>query len=235
VFKSADEFKRTLCGGTWKWTSNYGAFHTLGDCTARYGCCAPGRFMKDPNNDQISLACSNCSVGLLGANENNDDTTCPGKCPAGKTSSAGTTIAVGCHDCEVGQYSATAGTACTNCVAGKTSSTGSKLISDCTGCEAGLYSIAGTACTTCPIGRAFVSSTECAVCGQGQYQDQNDVKSVSCQTCAVGRFVKDDGVEVSEHVSCKTCPKGYEIMGTDVTQCHMCTFSKVSSFINSDV
>ena len=83
-------------------------------------------------------------------------------------------------------------------------------------------------CKTCPAGKAFFDITECKICGAGQYQDTNDKASVSCTPCT-GTYITDDGQTATEHdelSDCKTCPIGYEITGTDSTQCHVCGYSK---------
>ena len=70
----------------------------------------------------------------------------------------------------------------------------------------------------CPIGSYMINPTA------------NPFKAgVHCTPCATGRFtddpLKDGGVD---DTSCKYCPKGYQIVGTDTKQCHICPYSKVS-------
>ena len=157
-------FQGTLCGGGWASTGNSGA---------RLGCCPAGSYMVAPETDPFVVedSCTKCPVGQFGSNDGNDDTSCPGTCSAGKSSSEGD---ISCEDCTAGKYSTTAGSACENCIAGKASSQGKTLESDCTACEVGMYSSSGSACTN--------------------------------------------------------CPKGYGIIGMDVTQCFVCSFSKVRLF-----
>ena len=127
--------------------------------------------MVAPETDPFSLdtSCTKCPVGQFGSDDDNDDTSCPGTCSVGKSSSLGDTS---CQDCVAGKYIKAASSACEDCDAGMSSLPGKTLKSDCTACNVGLYSSIGSAC--------------------------------------------------------KNCPKGYEIKGTDVTQCFVCSFSKVS-------
>ena len=223
-------FNRTLCGGAWNSLEGRGAF--VGTSNARHGCCAAGEFMEFPMKMFMEVqtkipkseSCSLCPVGQFGANEPNDDTTCPGTCPPGKSSSTGATQ---CHNCTAGKYSTAAGTACKNCVAGKSSLPGKTLESDCTACEVGQYSSSGSECASCAAGKQYVNAvTECAICSKGKYR--SDVATVLCQDCLVGRYIEDDGNDENQHIECKTCDKGYEIVVADVTQpCAICPFSKV--------
>ena len=155
-------FTRTLCGGGWA---------RLGTSDARLGCCPAGSYMVAPETDPFSrdTSCTKCPVGQFGSDDDNDDTSCPGTCSAGKSSSLGDTS---CQDCVAGKYITAASSACEDCDTGMSSLPGKTLKSDCTACNVGLYSSIGSAC--------------------------------------------------------KNCPKGYEIKGTDVTQCFVCSFSKVS-------
>ena len=212
-------FQGTLCGGGWQ---------SVGTSGARLGCCPAGSYMVAPETDPFVVedSCTKCPVGQFGSNELNDDTSCPGTCPAGQTSSEGATS---CQDCAVGKYSTAAGSACENCAAGMSSLPGKILESDCTACEVGMYSSSGSACNTCAAGKQFVNAvTECAICSKGKYQSSNTAASAQCEDCLLGRYIVDDGKEATEHVSCKTCPEGYEIVVNDVTKpCKICTFSKV--------
>jgi hypothetical protein len=174
----------------------------------------------------LETSCSKCPAGQAGSNEPNDDTSCPEICPAGQTSSEGATS---CQDCTPGKYSTAAGSTCEDCAAGMSSLPGKTLKSDCTACEVGLYSSIGSACNTCAAGKQFVNAvTECTICSKGMYQSSNTAASAQCEDCVLGRYIVDDGIDATEHVSCKTCPIGYEIVVDDVTQpCEICTFSKV--------
>ena len=186
--------------------------------------------MEAPETDPFSveLSCDPCPVGLFGTDGTNDDTSCPGTCPAGQSSSLGATS---CQDCTPGKYSTAAGSNCTNCIAGKSSLQGKTLEADCTACEVGHYSNIGSACTTCVAGKQFVNAaTECTICSKGKYRPSNAEGTAPCQNCLVGLYIEDDGSEAIEHESCKHCPKGYEIVGTDATKCSICSFSKVSLF-----
>jgi hypothetical protein len=102
------------------------------------------------------------------------------------------------------------------------------LESECTACEVGLYSIAST-CKSCASGKQFVNAvTECTICSKGKYQSSNTTASAQCEDCLVGRYIVDDGNEATEHISCKTCPLGYEFVVDDTTKpCDKCAFSKV--------
>ena len=149
-------FKGTLCGGGWA---------ERGDSKARLGCCPAGSYMVAPETDPFSpdTSCTKCPVGQFGSNDGNDDTSCPGTCSAGKSSSEGD---IRCEDCTAGKYSTTAGSACENCVAGKSSGLGKTLESDCTSCEVGMYSSSGSACTNCPKGYESIGTVvaNCSVC-----------------------------------------------------------------------
>ena len=211
-------FKGTLCGGQWA---------KLGNSFAKLGCCPVGSFMSIPEQVFVlETSCSKCPAGQAGSNETNDDTSCPEICPAGQTSSEGATS---CQDCAVGKYSTAAGSTCEDCDAGMSSLQGKTLESDCTACEVGMYSSSGSACKTCASGKQFVNKiTECTICSKGKYQSSNTLASAQCEDCVVGRYIVDDGNDATEHVSCKTCPEGYEIVVDDVTQpCEICAFSKV--------
>ena len=151
-------FKGTLCGGGWASSTTMGA---------KLGCCPAGSYMSAP--ESVPYECTKCPVGQFGSNDDNDDTSCPGTCSAGRSSSLGDTS---CQDCVAGKYITTASSACEDCDAGMSSLPGKTLKSDCTACNVGLYSSIGSAC--------------------------------------------------------KNCPKGYESIDTDVTQCSVCSYSKVS-------
>jgi hypothetical protein len=97
-------------------------------------------------------------------------------------------------------------------------------------------------CQNCSAGTEFVNiTTECSICGGGKYQETDNTVSAVCKLCPVGLYIdisavdqcssQNDAVarDPSQHASlesCKTCPKGYEINGTDRTQCIICGFSK---------
>ena len=119
--------------------------------------------------------------------------------------------------------------ACTNCVAGKSSLPGKTLESECTACEVGLYKNIASTCKSCASGKQFVNAvTECTICRKGKYQSSNTTASAQCEDCLVGRYIVDDGNEATEHISCKTCPLGYEFVVDDMTKpCDKCAFSKV--------
>ena len=121
------------------------------------------------------------------------------------------------------------GSVCKSCVAGLSSLPGKTLESDCTACSSGQYSTIGSICQLCVAGKQFVNAvTECTICSKGKYQSSNTAASAQCEDCSVGSYIVDDEKEATEHTSCKTCPKGYEIVVNDVTQpCEICTFSKV--------
>ena len=212
-------FKGTLCGGGW--ASN-------GNSAARLGCCPAGSYMLAPETDPFVVedSCTKCPAGQAGSNNLNDDTSCPGTCTAGQISSEGATS---CQDCAVGKYSTAAGSTCEDCDAGMSSLQGKTLESDCTACSSGQYSTIGSICQLCVAGKQFVNAvTECTICSKGKYQSSNTAASAQCEDCSVGSYIVDDEKEATEHTSCKTCPKGYEIVVNDVTQpCEICTFSKV--------
>ena len=220
MFSGANAFKGTLCGGAWA---------RLGTSQARLGCCPAGSYMVAPElSFSIAKSCSKCPVGQFGSNELNDDTSCPGTCPAGQSSSEGATS---CQDCAVGKYSTAAGSACENCVAGKSSLPGKTSEADCSACEEGQSSTAGSECKGCAAGEE-VTSSGCKTCSKGKYRSSNAAATALCKECVVGRYIVDDGTDATQHESCKTCPLGYEIVVDDVTKpCDKCTFSKVRFLI----
>ena len=68
-------------------------------------------------------------------------------------------------------------------------------------------------------------------CPPGKFMTDNlvdpFVAADHCASCETGFFTDGD----IHDLSCRTCPKGYEIIGTDTTKCYICSFSKVSFFL----
>ena len=68
-------------------------------------------------------------------------------------------------------------------------------------------------------------------CPPGKFMTDNMVDPFvaadHCASCETGFFTDGD----IHDLSCRTCPKGYEIIGTDTTKCYICSFSKVSFFL----
>lgn len=110
-------------------------------------------------------------------------------------------------------------------------------------------------CKFCAAGTKFISTTtECKICGAGTYQAVNNIASVSCKSCPIGRYLDiinagamkvlqrycnesstDFERDLTKHDSiddCLTCPKGFEINGTDTTQCFVCGWSKYQDVEN---
>jgi len=143
-----------------------------------------------------------------------------------------------CKACPAGKAFVNTITECEICGAGMYQDSNNKTNPSCTSCTGTYITDAGqnatehderSDCKICTAGKAFVDTiTECGVCGAGQYQGSNDKLSPSCTSC-IGTYITDDGQTVADHdelSDCKTCPIGYEITGTDLTQCHVCGYSK---------
>jgi hypothetical protein len=68
-------------------------------------------------------------------------------------------------------------------------------------------------------------------CPPGKFMTDNMadpfVAADHCASCEIGFFTDGD----IHDLSCRTCPKGYEIIGTHTTKCYICSFSKVSFFL----
>ena len=194
--------------------------------------CVAGRY----SSVEASRSCQICEEGKSSTVGSADCSACPlgrmlvtltpilcAVCPAGKYQDAPQMdINIGCKDCD-----------------------GSYIV------DAGLTEELHDAmddCQHCTAGKEFVSKTEeCRICDAGRYQDANNVSNAVCQLCPLGRYIDIQAVDQctitnttdasavalvrspTKHDSvndCKTCPKGYEINGTDVTKCHVCGYSK---------
>ena len=82
-------------------------------------------------------------------------------------------------------------------------------------------------------------TSNCSICDAGKYQDVENKANSFCKFCPVGQYIDVDAFDQckpndavdrdpfqhSSLGSCKTCPKGYEINGTDTTKCIICSFS----------
>jgi len=110
---------------------------------------------------------------------------------------------------------------------------------NCTTCPVGTVNseLGSLDCKDCPAGRTLItiSPLNCSICPAGQYQPISGHlnMTITCTSCNVGRFLEDPGSKDIEHAKvdqCLTCPKGYEINGTDITECVVCGYSKVSLF-----
>ena len=110
---------------------------------------------------------------------------------------------------------------------------------NCTTCRVGTVNseLGSLDCKDCPVGRTLITilPLNCSICPAGQYQPISGHlnMSITCTSCNVGRFLEDPGLTDIEHAKvdkCLTCPKGYEINGTDITKCVVCGYSKVSLF-----
>ena len=131
-----------------------------------------------------------------------------GCCPAGSYMSAPESVPYECTKCPVGQAGSNEpndDTSCPEiCTVGKSSSLGD---TSCQDCVAGKYITA--------------ASSACEDCDAGMSSLPGKTLKSDCTACNVGLYS-------SIGSACKNCPKGYEIKGTDVTQCFVCSFSKVS-------
>ena len=223
-------FNRTVCGGSWVHTDmnqllnpdNSEPFQS-----GRLGCCSAGLFMSNPFLDPFSLvgSCDACPSGRFASAEN-DDTSCQGKCPAGKSNVPSSTTIYSCEDCPSSKYSSIGGgSTCHDCPVGKsTPNQGSISISECRGCSSGkiLVTESPLVCSTCPAG-TFQPSP---------HLDPN----VKCQNC-VGKYIKDDGNDVAEHDSiddCKYCQAGTKFISIS-KECQICDAGKyqISNQISS--
>ena len=133
-----------------------------------------------------------------------------GCCLAGSYMSAPESVPYECTKCPVGQAGSDVvndDTSCPEiCTVGKSSSLGD---TSCQDCVAGKYITA--------------ASSACEDCDAGMSSLPGKTLKSDCTACNVGLYS-------SIGSACKNCPKGYEIKGTDVTQCFVCSFSKVRLF-----
>jgi hypothetical protein len=133
-------------------------------------------------------------------------TYCPGgtgeiDCPAGKWSSANSSV---CTNCTSGTFNlnprSNSSAACISCAAGTWSSAGSPF---CTNCTAGTWSSAESpSCTNCSAGTSnpYSRSTSvdaCTFCEPGQYSSSG---APSCSECQAGRYNPN-----SNQSSCTLC------------------------------
>ena len=181
-----------LCGGAWLSIHRESRNNAFSECDpgssfARYGCCAAGSFISNPDvgisnpgSFNTDGACSQCPAGQLGATIPNADLTCPGTCQTGES----------------------------------TDSPGRTLQSDCIQCAVGLYSNKETEyiCTTCPKGYESIGTdvTQCSVCGFSKYQEQDDQLGATCLPCPINTYQADDGKAFVNHDNktedCIKCP-----------------------------
>ncbi len=168
-------------------------------CDATQSACHP---CKKGEYQMSDLKCSGCELGrysnelgLTSASE------CAGMCPTGT------------YGAEIGMQSVDE---CTDCPEGKSNAGAGNV--DCESCHPGRIVRAQNPlqCETCPAGKITTILTA--------HLDTN----LTCEDCPTGRFIGADVVEFTGHDSvqdCKTCPRGYEINGTDTTRCIVCAWS----------
>ena len=170
--------------------------------------------------------CKSCTTGQY--QDQNVQSVCKTDCNAGSFINPAKTACTGCPS---GQYQDKNGQSnCKSCSSGQyqdqTGKTSCKF-----DCSAGSYINADkSACLRCPTGQYqdVDDQSACKTCSKGKYQSSNTAASVQCEDCLVGRYIVDDGNEATEHISCKTCPLGYEFVVDDMTKpCDKCAFSKV--------
>ena len=242
---------RSLCG---EWIKHLvgGSKCSSGQCLLyqsnnRYGCCPAGSFMSSPNVSPFSVAesCHTCPTEFPSSmtTAENDETSCQGKCVAGKFYSS----SLGCLDCSPGKFSSSAGSSpCQECVPGQYQNNSAAMT--CHDCLPGKFSVVGfDECRYCSRGAEFVDSlTSCRVCNYSHYQDKSDVPYVTCRICPTNTYLSDDrklsGAHDSEEKcipcsegrvatagerSCTTCPSGYKaVIDNNSTVCDICTSGK---------
>ncbi|GMH92364.1 hypothetical protein TrVE_jg2610 [Triparma verrucosa] len=157
--------------------------------------------------------CAICEAGKY-SSEEGATTTCPGSCPAGKSTAGDdatdrvsvddyTECGVGkysgdgeaCTDCSVGQYSEVGSLSCSDCSAGKHFVEGASGVvatggesSVCTDCTSGKFSPAGASvCTSCNAGKysSSVGSSE-DICVDCDAGKSSERGSTSCIICPIG-------------------------------------------------
>ena len=116
---------------------------------------------------------------------------------------------------------------CTKCPVGQA---GSNVVNDDTSCPeictvGKSSSLGDTSCQDCVAGKYITAdSSACEDCDAGMSSLPGKTLKSDCTACKVGLYS-------SFGSACKNCSKGYEIVGTDVTQCFVCSFSKVSLYM----
>ena len=194
-------FKRTLCGSTWdslksQWSTS------LGNSTARYGCCPANKYMSSPFIPFVEdNSCSLCPAGTIVTSEThvpNDETSCQ-TCGVYRYNSNGYFEYV--DDCEEKCAPVPHGT-CTNCT-----------FSGCTAvtCYANQFNSDGNATNGCEEGCAQVPGGTCTAC--------TSILASGCTavTCYANRFnnnnIATDGCEITNMIdtfSCTALQKGYQ-------------------------
>ena len=183
--------------------------------------CAGGKYSDDGPAQASASVCKSCTGGKYTAGSGT--TVCTKQCSAGKFSNeVGLKSDDECQGrCSPGKYSSEEGLLSDDqcqgrCSPGKYSS-GEGLSSDdqCEKCYAGKFSSE----------EGLSSEDQCrGNCSAGKYSIQVGLTSDSeCTSCVVGKYSFDIRQSTD---SCKTCPKGYEINGTNIIRCFVCGFSK---------
>ena len=104
-FLGGSSFNRTVCGGTWVDNNNQ-LLDVREGVAGRLGCCPAGSFMSNPFSNPFNPvdSCDVCPPGRFTSFET-DDTSCRGKCPAGKSNGPNSTSISSCEDCPTAKTS----------------------------------------------------------------------------------------------------------------------------------
>jgi hypothetical protein len=164
------------------------------DCAAGEGqtceCDGLVRRKKNDNSYQVFSVHGGimCSTDSFGFNSN-------GAC-------ACRSLAVKCHQCDVGKYAADAGSA------------------SCSECSPGFYTDVkgGRSCKECELGRSQLKKgmSQCVKCGSGKYAKTS---SLGCENCPKGTFSIQQ-----TNLACKVCEAGKRSENSvGSTKCELCT------------
>jgi hypothetical protein len=190
------------------------------------------------------LGCSTCKEGNYCLDNKSN------KCPAGKSSKAGSSSVTECENCQKGTFSK-AGSKCTKCSVGTytnsegasectkcptgstTNSTGSTEASECV-CDPGYYGTGGS-CEKCEIGYYCTGGSNNTQCPTGSTTkstgstEETDCKcnpgyydsNGSCKICPLGTYNSVEGAS-----KCTQCPQNTTTSGTGSTKetdcAHIC-------------
>ena len=147
-----------MCGGAWEsLTGAKNAFANRGSSTGRYGCCPPGSFMSNPEQNPFDAgtSCSVCPANQFATTSNNDDLSCCAVVAGGTCTACNSAVADGCIDVA--------------CIAGKAS-----VDNDATnGCELSCAAVTNGICTACT--SADASGCTAVTCDADFFNVDNDV------------------------------------------------------------
>ncbi|GMH51396.1 hypothetical protein TrLO_g15963 [Triparma laevis f. longispina] len=145
-----------------------------------------------------------------------------------------------CTGCEMGKWSASGKTECTDCVKGKYGAIEMMQSAQmCTDCVAGKFAdeTGQYQCEECDYGtyQDDQAGELCKICPAGRYQDEKGQDD--CITCPAGKFISDgdelSGVSAAAHLNeqaCTLCPDGHYNDGTQpVGSCTKCEAGKKSN------